>query len=92
MNEFQGGIYLSLDIMLSKEVDKLSLEHWVDCAIAAKHLGKSPEWVRANLKVLGIPHLRLGRHYRFKISQIEIWMIENQETTTTKAEKNGRFI
>ena len=68
----------------------LTVEKWVDCSTAADYLSKEPDWVRENLDALGIPHQRLGRQYRFKLSQIDIWMIENQQTTNMKAVEYGK--
>jgi len=42
------------------------------------------------LVALEIPHKRLGRQYRFKLSQIDIWMMENQQTTNMKAAEYGK--
>ena len=68
----------------------MTVEKWVDCSTAADYLSKEPDWVRENLVALGIPHHRLGRQYRFKLSQIDIWMIENQQTTNMKVGKDGK--
>lgn len=40
----------------------------------AAHLGKSPHWVQLNAKGLGIPRVRLGNHYRYRISDVDAWM------------------
>jgi excisionase family DNA binding protein len=69
---------------------RMTVEKWVDCSTAADYLSKEPDWVRENLVALGIPHHRLGRQYRFKLSQIDIWMIENQQTTNMKAVEYGK--
>ena len=68
----------------------MTVEKWVDCSTAADYLSKEPDWVRENLVALEIPHKRLGRQYRFKLSQIDIWMIENQQTTNMKAAEYGK--
>jgi hypothetical protein len=46
----------------------MTVEKWVDCSTAADYLSKEPDWVRENLVALEIPHKRLGRQYRFKLS------------------------
>ena len=68
----------------------MTVEKWVDCSTAADYLSKEPDWVRENLVSLEIPHRRLGRQYRFKLSQIDIWMMENQQTTNVKVGKDGK--
>jgi excisionase family DNA binding protein len=55
----------------------MNSEPWIDCFEAAKHLGCTPEWLRANLKKLDIPNVTLGRRYRFRKSELDKWLLEN---------------
>jgi excisionase family DNA binding protein len=57
-------------------------EVWVDSKGAGEHLGVSPEWLVANLRKLQIPHTRLNRQYRFRKSDLDLW-IKSQERLET---------
>jgi excisionase family DNA binding protein len=41
-------------------------------------LGKSPRWVIRNIGVLGIPAVKVGRHWRFRRDEIERWLEMNR--------------
>ena len=53
------------------------MEKWVNSKVAAEHLGKDAEWLTSNAGRLKIPHTRLGREYRFKLSVLDSWMLQN---------------
>lgn len=53
------------------------LERWVDARAVAAHLGFGKHWVYANLPV--IPHVQLGREYRFKLSLVDEWFASHLE-------------
>lgn len=47
-------------------------EPWVDVKAVAAHLGQSPKWVRHYAPL--IPHVRVGRAYRFRVSEVDQWI------------------
>jgi excisionase family DNA binding protein len=49
-------------------------EPWVDSKRASQHLGSNVDWLIANIQKLQIPHTRLGRQYRFRLSEIDQWV------------------
>ncbi len=49
-------------------------EPWVDSKRASQHLGSNVDWLIANIQKLQIPHTRLGRQYRFRLSEIDQWI------------------
>lgn len=55
-------------------------EPWVDTATVAVHLGKPQSWIRDNVNGLGccIPHRKLGKQHRFRLSEIDAWMEASQ--------------
>ena len=55
-------------------------EPWIDSKQASEHLGSSADWLVANIQKLQIPHSRLGRQYRFRLSELDEW-IRNHFTT-----------
>jgi excisionase family DNA binding protein len=44
----------------------------------AEDLGKSPWWIRENIGALGIPAIKVGRHWRFDEKDIESWLMLNR--------------
>ncbi len=44
----------------------------------AEYLGKSPWWIRENIGALGIPAIKVGRHWRFDEKDIELWLMLNR--------------
>ena len=44
----------------------------------AEYLGKSPWWIRENIGTLGIPAIKIGRHWRFEEKDIEYWLLLNR--------------
>ena len=53
------------------------MEKWVDSKVAANHLDKDSKWLTSNARRLRIPHTRLGRQLRFKLSDLDSWMLQN---------------
>jgi excisionase family DNA binding protein len=49
-------------------------EPWIDSKQASEHLGSSADWLVANIQKLKIPHSRLGRQYRFRLSELDEWI------------------
>jgi hypothetical protein len=53
------------------------MEKWVKSSVAGDYLDKDPDWLTDNAQRLNIPHGFAGRHYRFKLSELDSWMKEN---------------
>lgn len=47
------------------------MEPWVAVPFIAKHLGMTADWVRQYAPAM--PHVRVGRQYRFRISEVDNW-------------------
>lgn len=57
------------------------VEAFVGTAEAAALLGKPESFLYDNAARLGIPRVRLGRQYRYRLSQVAAWA-EAQEATS----------
>ena len=44
----------------------------------ADYLGKSPWWIRENIGTLGIPAIKIGRHWRYKSDEVDKWLDFNK--------------
>lgn len=50
-------------------------ERWVTTDQIAAHLGKDATWVWANAQRIGIPRVKVGNHYRYRVSQVDEWLM-----------------
>lgn len=53
-------------------------EPLLDAAGVAEWLGMTPAWVYAETRAGRIPHIELGRYYRYRRSAIEAWLNERE--------------
>ena len=52
-------------------METIAEEKWVDAKALAAHFMQSAQWVRRYAPL--IPHVRMGRAYRFRISEADKW-------------------
>lgn len=50
----------------------IEVEPWVSVKDVAAHFGQTEDWVRKYAPL--IPHVRVGRQYRFRISEADEWV------------------
>lgn len=50
------------------------LERWLTSSELAEYLGFSQKWVTRRVAE-GMPHARMGSRLRFKVSQVEPWLM-----------------
>jgi len=58
-------------------MDTVTLEPWVDARTVAEHLGFGKHWVYQQLPQ--IPHVRMGREYRFRLTLVDEWFASHLE-------------
>lgn len=51
-----------------------SKNRWLNTKEAAYYLGTNVRWMKANIHEKAIPHKRLGRQYRFKMTDLDTWI------------------
>ena len=49
-------------------------ERWATTEEVAEYLSKPTNWLHNNAERLGIPRRRLGRQYRYRLSEVEAWL------------------
>ena len=49
-------------------------ERWIDVEEAASYLGVKPETVRSWVKKKDMPAQKIGRQWKFKVSEIDAWV------------------
>ena len=47
----------------------------------ADYLGKSPWWIRENISTLGIPAMKIGRQWRFRLNDLDSWLEINRDAS-----------
>lgn len=49
-------------------------ENWIGIEDAAQHLGVTKDTVRAWIKKTGIPARKIGKLWKFKLSELDEWV------------------
>lgn len=63
-----------------------TIEHWLSLEEIANHLGVSKETIRGWIKKGTIPNYKVGRQYKFKLSEVDTW-IESGKSADADKEK-----
>lgn len=53
-------------------------EKWSSLEEIAKHLGVSKDTIRIWIKKGVIPHRKIGKQYKFRISEVDAWVNSGQ--------------
>lgn len=53
-------------------------ERWINLGEAATHLKVSKSFLYQKGQALGIPRAKLGSKYRYKKSDLDAWLLNNQ--------------
>lgn len=56
-------------------------EKWVNLEEIAEHTGLSKDTIRNYIKRNVIPYYRIGKQYKFKISEIDSWIESGKSAT-----------
>ncbi|TIC80705.1 helix-turn-helix domain-containing protein [Nocardioides sp. GY 10127] len=56
----------------------MPVEPFVDIREVAEFLGKERAWIYDNQARLGIPRCRIGKHYRYRLTEVARWMEQNR--------------
>ena len=59
-------------------------ERWSGLEEIARQLGISKDTIRAWIKKDSIPHHKIGRQYKFKISEVDSWVESGQSANADK--------
>ncbi len=51
-----------------------NIEPWINVHVLAEHFDQSEKWIRKYAPL--IPHVRVGKQYRFKLSEAEAWLLQ----------------
>ena len=70
-----------MDISMSNIND---VERWLSLEEIAKHVGCSKDTIRAWIKKGTVPYHKVGRMYKFKISEVDAWIESGQSADADK--------
>lgn len=59
---------------MSKEYEEMQVEKWVNLEDVAEHLSLSQDTVRTWIKEGKLPAYKVGKRYKFKISEVDEWV------------------
>ena len=70
-----------MDINMSNLND---VERWLSLEEIAKHVGCSKDTIRTWIKKGTIPYHKVGRMYKFRISEVDAWIESGQSANADK--------
>lgn len=62
------------------------IERWYSLEEISNHLGVSKDTIRAWIRKDTIPFYKVGRQYKFKVSEVDAWVESGQ---SAEADKNN---
>lgn len=60
------------------------IERWYNLEEIANHLGVSKDTIRSYIKKCTIPYYKVGRQYKFKLSEVDAWVESGQSADADK--------
>ena len=60
------------------------IERWYNLEEIANHLGVSKDTIRSYIKKGTIPFYKVGRQYKFKLSEVDVWVESGQSADADK--------
>lgn len=60
------------------------VERWVSLENIATHLDVSKDTIRAWIKKNTIPYHKVGRQYKFRVSEVDVWVESGESADADK--------
>ena len=70
--------------MDSTDVTINEIERWQSLDEISKHLGVSKDTIRIWIKKETIPFHKIGRQYKFRVSEVDAWVERGQSANADK--------
>jgi len=61
-----------------------TMERWLGLEEISKHLGVSKDTIRIWIKKETIPFRKIGRQYKFRLSEVDAWVESGQSASADK--------
>ena len=69
---------------INMEPNKIETERWLSVEEIANHIGCSKDTIRAWIKKETIPYHKVGRQFKFKISEVDRWIESGKSANADK--------
>lgn len=69
---------------INMEPNKVETERWLSLEEIAAHIGCSKDTIRTWIKKETIPHHKVGRQYKFKLSEVDRWIESGKSANADK--------
>lgn len=67
-----------------QNTNKFETERWLSLEEIANHIGCSKDTIRAWIKKGTIPYHKVGRQFKFKISEVDEWIQSGKSANADK--------
>ncbi len=67
-----------------ENVNMNETERWLSVEEIARHLGVSKDTIRAWIKKNSIPYHKVGRLYKFRVSEVDAWVESGKSADADK--------
>lgn len=64
------------------------VERWLSLEEISKHIGVSKDTIRSWIKKETIPFYKIGRQYKFRLSEVDAW-VESGESADADKQNNS---
>lgn len=65
-------------------IESNEVERWLNLEEISKHLGVSKDTIRAWIRKDTIPHHKVGRQYKFRVSEVDAWIESGKSADADK--------
>ena len=79
-DDFQEGLLLNTKNIIIKDES----ERWLSLDEISKHLGVSKDTIRAWIKKETIPYHKIGRQYKFRLTEVNAWVESGESANADK--------
>lgn len=67
-----------------QDVKMTNVERWLSLEEISKHLGVSKDTIRSWIRKETMPFHKVGRQYKFRISEVDAWIESGQSANADK--------
>ena len=71
------------------DIKMTDVERWLSLEEISKHVGCSKDTIRAWIKKDTIPFHKVGRQYKFRLSEVDAWIESGESANADKKPQTG---
>lgn len=69
---------------MAEAIMEKEIERWLSLDEISKHLGVSKDTIRAWIKKGTIPYHKIGRQYKFRLTEVNAWVESGESANADK--------